>query len=87
MGDFRIDREKLYIKDSLYIPENDELKICVLQQHHNLSEQEYLDYKSIFQSMQNRYFQLDMAKTVRNSLSTVACAAGQKHIIFKNKIF
>ena len=48
MKDLRVDKEKLYIKDRLYIPDNDELKVCVLQQHHDSPEQGHLGYKSIF---------------------------------------
>ena len=62
MGDFRMDRDKLYVKKRLYIPDNNELKICVLRQHHDSLEQGYSSYKIMFRSMQNRYFWPNMAK-------------------------
>ena len=56
MEDFRVDKDKLYIKKKLYIPNNDELRICVLWQHLDPPEQGHLNHKTMFQSMQNRYF-------------------------------
>ena len=48
MGDFRVDKDKLYVKDRLYIPDNNELKICVLRQHHDPPEQVHLGHKTLF---------------------------------------
>ena len=65
MGNLKVDREKLYIKDRLYITNNNKLKVYMLWQHHDSPEQGYLSYKSMFQSMQNRYFLSDMAKNCK----------------------
>ena len=65
MEDFRIDRDKLYIKRRLYILENNELKVCVLRQHHNSPEQGYPGHKTMFRSIQNRYFWPNMAKNCK----------------------
>ena len=62
MGDFRVDRDKLYVKRRLYIPDNNQLKVCMLRQHHDVPKQGYPGYKTIFQSMQNGYFWSDMTK-------------------------
>ena len=44
----KVDREKLYIKNRLYILDNDKLKMYVLQQHYDFPEQEYPSHKIMF---------------------------------------
>ena len=65
MGDFRVNRNKLYIKRRLYISNDNELKICILQQHHDPPEQRHSSYKTMFQSMQNGYFWPNIPKNYK----------------------
>ena len=51
MGDLKVDKKKLYVKDRLYISNNDELKVCVLQHDYNPLEQGYPGHKSMFWSI------------------------------------
>ena len=60
-----MDRNKLYIKRKLYISDNNKLKIHMLQQHYDPFEQRYLSHKIMFQSMQNGYFQPNIAKNYK----------------------
>ena len=53
MEDFRVDKDKLYVKKRLYIPEDNKLKVCVLRQHHDSPEQGHSGYKTMFRSIQN----------------------------------
>ena len=56
MGDLKIKSKQLYIKNRIYVPENKPLQLFLLQQHHNPSIYGYLEYKTIYQKIQERYF-------------------------------
>ena len=48
MGDLEIKSERLYVKGRLYIPDDKELQLHVLRQHHDPPEQGHPGYKAMF---------------------------------------
>ena len=74
MKDHRVDRNKLYVKRRLYIPDDSELNICMLYQYYDSPEQGHPGHKIMFQNMQNGYFWPDMAKNYkRNTVNYGTC--------------
>ena len=87
MGNLEVKNNRLYIESKIYVPDKKKLQLHLLQKYHDSFKQRYFGYKAIFQGMQTRYYWLNMAKDCKNILSTITCTIGQKHIIFKNKVF
>ena len=87
MKDLKVKNDRLYIRNKIYILNNEKLQLYLLQKYYNPSKQRYSRHKAMFQNMQTRYYWLNIAKNCKNIPLTLACAAEQKHIIFKNKVF
>ena len=56
MGDLKIESEQLYMKNRMYISENEVLQLHLLQQHHNSPIHGHPKYKAIYQKIQTNYF-------------------------------
>ena len=48
MGDLEVKNSRLYVQGNIYIPDNKNLQLYLLQQQHDLSEQRYSSYKAMF---------------------------------------
>ena len=46
----------------MYVPENQELQLFLLEQHRNPASQGHPDYKAIFQKLEKNWFWIGMAK-------------------------
>ena len=62
IGDLKIENEQLYMKNRMYISENEALQLHLLQQYHNLLTHGHSGYKALYQKIQANYFRFDMAK-------------------------
>ena len=58
----KIKNEQLYVKNRMYVPENEVLQLHLLQQHHNSSIHGHPGYKAIYRMIQVNYFWFEMAK-------------------------
>ena len=56
MGDLKIKSEQLYVKNKMYISENEALQLHLLQQHHNSPIHSHLGYKMMYRMIQANYF-------------------------------
>lgn len=48
IGDLKIKNERLYVKNRMYIPENEALQLYLLQQHYNLPIYSHPGYKTMY---------------------------------------
>ena len=62
MGDLKIENKQLYVKNRMYVPENELLQLFLLQQHHNPPIYGHPGYKAIYQKIQKECFWFDIAK-------------------------
>ena len=65
----KIKSKQLYVKNKMYIPENE-----ALQQHHNLLIHGHPGYKAMYQTIQANYFWFEMAKHYKQyALNCLTC--------------
>ena len=63
MEDLRIGKNgQFYVKNKMYVPENEALQLYLLQQHHDPHIRGHLEYKAIYCMIQANYFWFEMAK-------------------------
>ena len=62
IGDLKIESERFYVKNRMYVPENKPLQLFLLQQHYDPSIHSHPGYKAMYQKIQANYFWFDMAK-------------------------
>ena len=53
---------KLYVKDKMYVPSEEKLKLFLLQQHHNLPTQGHPSYKAMFQKLLENWYWFEMPR-------------------------
>ena len=62
MENLKIKNKQLYMKNRIYVSENEVLQLHLLQQHNNSPIHGHLGYKVLYQKIQTNYFWFDMAK-------------------------
>ena len=62
MEDLKIENKQLYMKNRMYVSENEALQLHLLQQHHDSPIHGHPGYKAMYRTIQTNYFWFEMAK-------------------------
>ena len=80
MGDLTLegnkDSTRLYVKNRMYVPNDKNLRLFLLQQHHNPPIQGHPSYKNMLQKLLENWFRIGMARDCKQytaNCSTCRC--------------
>ena len=77
--DLKIENKQLYVKNRMYVLENEALQLHLLQQHHNFSIHGYTRYKAMYQKIQVNYFWFEIAKHCKKYASNCSMCTLRAH--------
>ena len=88
MGDLKIKNKQLYVKNKMYVPENEALQLHLLQQHHDSPIHSHSGYKVMYQIIQANYFWFEMAKYCKQYASNYSiCRHTKTYMVQKQSFF
>ena len=89
MGDLRISKNRqLYVKNRMYILENEALQLHLLQHHHDPPIHGHPGYKAMYQTIQANYFWFEIAKHCKQYASNcLTCRHTKAYTVQKQGFF
>ena len=87
MRDLKIKNKRFYMKNRMYVSENEALQLHLLQQHHDPPIYGHPGYKAMYRKIQANYFWFDMIKHCKQYVSNcLTCRHTKAYMVQKQNL-